>query len=232
MRIAVLDDDRLQLDMMERVLTEMGESYRLYATGAACLQDLRRETVDMLIVDWELPDTSGPDVVRWARAHLPPSLPILFITHRSEESDIVAGLGSGADDFMVKPVRMGELSARIHALLRRAYPDSDEDVQAFGPYRFTSSTQSLEFNQQPVELTHREFALAKLLFQNQGRLMSRDHLRDAVWGHSAEVLSRTLDTHISRLRQLLNLRPGQCYTISAIYGYGYRLDARDAPPAS
>ena len=168
-------------------------------------------------------------MVKWVREQFGNEMPILFITHRSEESDIISGLGSGADDFMVKPVRMGELSARIHALLRRAYPDSDEDVQEFGPYRFTSSIQSLEFNGQPVELTHREFALAKLLFQNQGRLMSRDHLRDAVWGHSAEVLSRTLDTHISRLRQLLNLRPGQSYTISAIYGYGYRLDARDAP---
>ena len=228
-RIAVLDDDPLYLEMVQQVVQGAGHVCRTHATGSALMQEMRRETFDLLIVDWELPDTSGPQVVHWVREQFGNEMPILFITHRSEECDIVSGLGSGADDFMVKPVRMGELSARIHALLRRAYPDSDEDVQEFGPYRFTSSTQSLEFNGQPVELTHREFALAKLLFQNQGRLMSRDHLRDAVWGHSAEVLSRTLDTHISRLRQLLNLRPGQSYTISAIYGYGYRLDARDAP---
>lgn len=230
-RIAVLDDDPLYLEMVQQVVQGAGHVCRTHATGNSLMQEMRRETFDLLIVDWELPDIPGPQVVQWVRAQIGKELPILFITHRSEESDIVAGLGSGADDFMVKPVRMGELSARIQALLRRAYPESDEDVQAFGPYRFTTSTQSLEFNQQPVELTHREFALAKLLFQNQGRLMSRDHLRDAVWGHSAEVLSRTLDTHISRLRQLLNLRPGQSYTISAIYGYGYRLDARDAPSA-
>ena len=225
MRIAVLDDDRLQLDMMERVLTEMGESYRLYATGAACLQDLRRETVDMLIVDWELPDTSGPDVVRWARAHLPPSLPILFITHRSEERDIVEGLACGADDFMVKPLRIPELKARIQALLRRAYPLCTDDVQHFGPYTFTRSALAVEFQGQSVTLTYREFALAMLLFQNAGRLLSRDHLRETVWGQNAEVLSRSLDTHISRLRQVLQLRPGNAYTIAAIYGLGYRLDA-------
>ncbi|WP_159910677.1 response regulator transcription factor [Pantoea sp. 18069] len=230
-RIAVLDDDPLYLEMVQQVVQGAGHVCRTHTTGTAFMQEMRRETFDLLIIDWELPDTSGPQVVQWVREQIGKEIPILFITHRSEESDIVAGLGSGADDFMVKPVRMGELSARIHALLRRAYPDGQEDVQEFGPYRFTSSTQSLEFNRQPLELTHREFALAKLLFQNQGRLMSRDHLRDAVWGHSAEVLSRTLDTHISRLRQLMNLRPGQCYTISAIYGYGYRLDARDSPAA-
>lgn len=224
MRIAVLDDDRLQLDMMERVLTEMGESYRLYATGAACVQDLRRETVDLLIVDWELPDTSGPEVVRWARSHLAPTLPILFITHRSEESDIVEGLRCGADDFMVKPLRIAELKARIQALLRRAYPVCTDDVQHFGPYTFTRSALSVAFLDHDVTLTYREFALALLLFQNPGRLLSRDHLRETVWGQNAEVLSRTLDTHVSRLRQVLQLRPGNTYTIAAIYGLGYRLD--------
>lgn len=224
-RIAVLDDDPLYLEMVERVVHEAGYVCRTHATGNGLIQEMRRESFDLLVVDWELPDIAGPQVVQWVREHVGKEVPILFITHRSEESDIIAGLECGADDFMVKPVRIGELSARIQALLRRAYPASQDDVQEFGPYRFTCSAQTLEFNGQLVDLTHREFALALLMFQNQGRLLSRDHLRDAVWGHSAEVLSRTLDTHISRLRQLLNLRPGQRYAISAIYGYGYRLDA-------
>jgi DNA-binding response OmpR family regulator len=76
-------------------------------------------------------------------------------------------------------------------------------------------------------VTHREYTLALTLFQNQGRLLSREHLREAVWGHNAEVQSRSLDTHISRLRALLNLRAGQPYAISAVYGYGYRLDVPD-----
>ncbi|QXW18937.1 response regulator transcription factor [Comamonas aquatica] len=227
MRIAVLDDDRLLLEMMERVIQEMGNTCQLYETGQACLQDLRRETFDMLIVDWELPDTSGPEVIRWARQHLDASLPILFITHRSEERDIVEGLQCGADDFMTKPVRVAELKARMHALLRRAYPECTDDVQTFGPYTFTRSSLSVTFGGKEVVLTYREFALALLLFQNAGRLMSRDHLREVVWGQNSEVLSRTLDTHVSRLRQVLQLRPGNRYSIAAVYGLGYRLDSHE-----
>lgn len=227
MRIAILDDDRLQLEMVERVGLEMGHSCKLYSTGQACLQDLRRETFDMLVVDWELPDTSGPEVIRWARAHLSPTMPILFITHRSEESDIVEGLQSGADDFMTKPLRVAELKARMHALLRRAYPQCTDDVQSFGPYTFTRSDLSVRFGSKEVVLTYREFALAMLLFQNAGRLLSRDHLRESVWGQNAEVLSRSLDTHISRLRQVLQLRPGNSYSIAAVYGLGYRLDTHE-----
>jgi DNA-binding response OmpR family regulator len=227
MRIAVLDDDRLLLEMMERVIQEMGNTCQLYETGQACVQDLRRETFDMLIVDWELPDTSGPEVIRWARQHLDASLPILFITHRSEERDIVEGLQCGADDFMTKPVRVAELKARMHALLRRAYPECTDDVQTFGPYTFTRSSLSVTFGGKEVVLTYREFALALLLFQNAGRLMSRDHLREAVWGQNSEVLSRTLDTHVSRLRQVLQLRPGNRYSIAAVYGLGYRLDSHE-----
>lgn len=224
MRIAVVDDDRLQLEMVERVAHEMGNTCRLFGTGQSCLQELRRETFDMLVVDWELPDTSGPEIIRWARQHLAPTLPILFITHRSEESDIVEGLQCGADDFMVKPLRISELKARMQALLRRAYPQCTDDVQTFGPYTFTRSALSVQFGNKEVVLTYREFALAILLFQNAGRLLSRDHLRESVWGQNSEVLSRSLDTHVSRLRQILQLRPGNAYSIAAVYGLGYRLD--------
>ena len=231
MRIAVLDDDPLQLELIERVVLEAGHQYQLYHSGVAFVQALRRESFDLLLVDWEVPDLSGPEIVRWAREHLPPTLPIVFITHRSEERDIVEGLSCGADDFIVKPVRVAELQARIAALLRRAYPQAREEVLEFGPYRFTQATFTAEFHDQSVVLTHREFALAVLLFQNLGRLMSRDHLREAVWGHNAEVLSRTLDTHVSRLRQVLRLRPGHEYAISAVYGLGYRLDLQSTTPA-
>lgn len=231
MRIAALDDDPLQLELIERVALEMGHSPRLYATSQAYLQDLRRESFDLLIVDWEVPEMNGIEVVRWAREHLSAELPILFITHRSEEADIVQGLSCGADDFMIKPVRVAELKARISALLRRAYPASMADVQEFGAYRFTRSALRVDFADQQVTLTHREFALALLLFQNPGRLLSRDHLREAVWGQSAEVLSRSLDTHVSRLRQVLKLRPGNSHAVAAVYGLGYRLDCLEPLPA-
>ncbi|MBS0469035.1 MAG: response regulator transcription factor [Proteobacteria bacterium] len=225
MRIAALDDDPLQLEFFTHALTSLGHVCRTYATGAALLKDLRRETFDLLIVDWQLPDIEGPDVVAKARQLVGAELPIIFVTNRQAESDIVAGLASGADDFMVKPVRVAEFAARIGALLRRAYPGSANSVLEFGRYRFVPETRALQMDGAPVELKAREYELALFLFQNLGRLLSRDHLREIIWGHSAEVISRSLDTHVSRLRSLLDLRPNNGYMITAVYGVGYRFEA-------
>lgn len=225
MRIAALDDDPLQLEFFTHSLTASGHICRTYTTGAALLKDLRRETFDLLIVDWQLPDIEGPQLVRKAREQVGAELPILFVTNRQTESDIVEGLASGADDFMVKPVRVAEFSARVGALLRRAYPDCANGALEFGNYRFVPETRGLEMRGAPVELKAREYELALFLFQNMGRLLSRDHLREIIWGHSSEVISRSLDTHISRLRSLLDLRPANGYMITAVYGVGYRFEA-------
>ena len=225
MRIAALDDDTLQLELFTHALTAMGHVCRTYTTGAALLKDLRRETFDLLIVDWHLPDTTGPEVVRWVRQNVAARVPILFVTHRQEERDIVEGLGSGADDFMVKPVRIGELNARVAALLRRAYPENTGGVMEFGRYRFLPETRSIEKDGVAVELKNREYDLALFLFQNMGRLLSRDHLKEVVWGQVADVMSRSLDTHISRLRTLLDLRPANGFIVTAVYGVGYRFEA-------
>ena len=228
MRIAALDDDTLQLELFTRALADMGHVCHTYTTGTALLKDLRRETFDLLIVDWHLPDINGPEVVAWVREHIGADLPILFVTSRQEERDIVQGLACGADDFMVKPVRVGELSARVGALLRRAYPASTGGVLEFGRYRFLPESRSLEMDGKPVELKTREYELALFLFQKMGRLLSRDHLREIIWGQSAEIISRSLDTHISRLRTLLDLRPGNGYMVTAVYGVGYRFEAVNA----
>jgi DNA-binding response OmpR family regulator len=227
-RIAALDDEPLQLALFEQVAQRAGHSCLSYVTGSALQQALRRESFDLLIVDWQLPDIEGTTLIRWVRQHISRTLPILLITHRSEEADVVEGLSSGADDFMSKPVRSGELLARIHALLRRAYPVQEGKVLEFGPFRFRTDTETLELDGKVMELTNREYMLALTLFQNQGRLLSRDHLRETVWGQNAEVQSRSLDTHVSRLRSSLNLRAGQPYSIASVYGYGYRLDAASA----
>jgi len=225
MRIAALDDDALQLDLFKQALHAMGHTCHTYLTGAQLLHSLQSERFDLLIVDWHLPDTTGPEVVRWVRQHVGLEMPILFVTHRQEERDIVEGLGCGADDFMTKPVRIGELRARVAALLRRSYTDKPEEVLEFGRYRFLSESRSLEIDGTPVELKNREYDLALFLFQNMGRLLSRDHLKEVVWGQVADVMSRSLDTHISRLRTLLDLRPANGFIVTAVYGVGYRFEA-------
>jgi len=231
MRIAALDDDPLQLEFLQRAIQSQGHSCHGYLAGAALIEALPTESFDLLIVDWHLPDIDGPDVVRWVRAHVGPRLPILFITHRQQERDIVHGLACGADDFMVKPVRVGELQARLASLLRRAYPIPAPSELVFGAYRFWPETRTLEVHGVPVALRHREYELALFLFQNLGSLLSRDQLREAVWGQVAEINSRSLDTHVSRLRMQLDLCPANGYTISSVYGVGYRFEAvaPDAP---
>ncbi len=228
MRIAALDDEVGQLELIHHTMDGIGHECHGYGDARTLLRDLRTQTFDLLVLDWSLPDVEGPTVVRWIREELASRLPILFVTNRREEADMVEGLGAGADDFMVKPIRVGELKARVQALLRRAYPAHFESELVFGPYHFFPQSRSLEVNNKAVELKHREYELALFLFQNMGRLLSREHLREAVWGLGPEPASRSLDTHVSRLRSKLDLRPANGFLLSAIYGLGYRLEALEA----
>ena len=179
----------------------------------------------MLIIDWQVPDLSGADVLRWAREKLPPVLQVLFMTSRSGEDDIVAGLAAGADDYMIKPLRRGELVARVQALLRRAYPSQTvvEQIQ-FSQYVFEPRTGRLTVHGQPTELTQKEFDLALLLFRNLGRPLSRAYILEAVWSRDVEIPSRTMDTHVSRVRTKLQLRPENGFRLAPVYSYGYRLE--------
>lgn len=225
MRIAALDDDRTQLDLISHVMNGIQHECHVYTEGRALLRGLRQQSYDLLILDWTLPDLSGPTIVKWVREDLASRIPILFVTNRRAEADLVTGLSAGADDFMVKPIGISELEARVQALLRRAYPSRHDLEVQFGPFHFYPQARTLHFNGAPVDLKHREYELALFLFQNIGRLLSREHLREAVWGAGPETPSRSLDTHISRLRNKLDLRPANGFLLSAVYGLGYRLEA-------
>jgi DNA-binding response OmpR family regulator len=225
MRIAVLDDDRSQTDLVCQVLTAAGHACHPFLSGKEMLNQLRRESYDMLIIDWQVPDLSGPEVLSWAREKLPANLPVLFMTSRSGEDDIVAGLAAGADDYMIKPIRRGELVARVQALLRRAYPSQSpvEQIQ-FGDYIFESRSCRLTIGSSPVDVTQKEFDLALLFFRNLGRPLSRAYILEAVWSRDVEIPSRTMDTHVSRVRSKLRLRPEHGFRLAPVYSYGYRLE--------
>jgi len=227
MRIAALDDETCQLELIRHTMEGIGHECYGFSDGKSLLRDLHQQSYDLLILDWSLPDVSGPRVVKWIREDLNSRLPILFVTNRREEKDMVEGLAAGADDFMVKPIRVAELQARVRALLRRSYPSRHDSDLIFGAYHFVHGTRTLRVNGKAVDLSHREYDLALFLFQNIGRLLSRDHLREAVWGVGVETPSRSLDTHISRLRVKLELLPANGFLLSAVYGLGYRLEPID-----
>ncbi|SFA93067.1 DNA-binding response regulator, OmpR family, contains REC and winged-helix (wHTH) domain [Collimonas sp. OK607] len=225
MRIAVLDDDPSQTDLVCQVLTSSGHVCHPFQSGKEILNQLRRESYDMLVLDWQVPDLSGPEVLRWVRDKLPKTIPVLFITSRSGEDDIVEGLAAGADDYMIKPIRRSELVARVQALLRRAYPIQNSSEQiVFNDYLFETRSGRLTLAGKPIEITQKEFDLALLFFRNLGRPLSRAYILEAVWSRDVDIPSRTMDTHVSRVRSKLQLRPENGYRLAPVYSYGYRLE--------
>jgi DNA-binding response OmpR family regulator len=228
MRIAVLDQESDQRQLINEAIAGLGHACHSYSEGGQLLQSLRRQTFDLIILERCLPDICGLEVVRIARSELKSRVPVLVVTSRCGETDVVEGLNAGADDVMAKPVRAHELEARVTALLRRSYPALHEPELVFGPYHFYPPSRTLKVRGQPVALKNREYELALFLFQNLGRLLSREYLHEAVWGVGVEALSRSLDTHVSRLRTKLGLRPASGFLLLAIYGLGYRLEMVDA----
>ena len=225
MRIAVLDNDRSQADLICQVLTSAGHTCQTYDSGKDMLAHLRKDSFDMLILDWQVSDLNASEVLRRAKEKMSAQTPMMFLTNSSAEDDIVAGINAGADDYMIKPLRRGELVARVQALLRRAYPTQNgaEQLQ-FGPYIFETRPGRLLMDGAVIDVTHKEFYLALLFFRNIGRPLSRAYIHEAVWIRETVVPSRTMDTHVSRVRNKLQLRPENGFRLVPVYSYGYRLE--------
>lgn len=188
----------------------------------------RGNDYDLLLLDWEIPDISGLDVLRWVRANLGHGLPIMMLTSRTLEEELVTGLQAGADDYMIKPIRKGELVARVHALLRRNKPlPASEASFPCGPYEIDPANEAIRLDGQKVALAPKEYELALLLFRNPGRLFSRDVLSNSVWNREIPATSRTLDTHLSNIRRKLQLRPEHGVRLNSSYALGYRLELID-----
>jgi two-component system, OmpR family, response regulator RegX3 len=231
MRIAILEDDPDQLALLRRWITDDGHDVHPYTSGREAMKMAGRESFDLFMLDWQVPDVSGAEVLMWLRANVSKSVPVLFVTVRDSEQDIVFALEHGADDYMVKPVRRQELLARVHALLRRAYPSEEQKQLSFPPYEIDTQRNEVRRDGAKVELTPKEFELTVALFRNIGRLMSRGHLQQAVWGRTGDLATRTVDTHVSQVRKKLDLRPESGYRVVPIYNYGYRLEKIPPPGA-
>lgn len=227
MNIAFLEDDLAQAQLIENCLTNAGYSCTMFNAGRPLLSALAKpHNFDLLVLDWEVPDVSGLDVLHWVRDNQGYALPVLFVTSRTDEADLVTGLQAGADDYMRKPIREGELIARVQALLRRMHPitQSSEPFD-FGVYHIDPINNIITLRGEKIVLAPKEYELALLFFRNPGRLFSRDVLSAAVWNREILATSRTLDTHLSNIRRKLELRPENGVRLNASYALGYRLES-------
>lgn len=225
MRIALLEDEPHLAELVSTWIDGSGYQCTHFADGRSLINALKRDSFDLLVLDWMVPEVDGEGVLVWVRENINWRIPIVFMTQRDNEEDIVKILSLGADDYITKPVREKEMLARLTALARRANVlETTKDNLEFGPYSIDLRTNTVSKNGDSIKLTQKEFELVLFLFRNLGRIVSRGHMLESVWGHSKDINTRTADTHISRIRNKLGLTPENGWRISAIYHHGYRLE--------
>lgn len=223
MKILVVEDDT---DIRELICQSLSQAdYQVQSCIDVKSARLLVETFrpDCLVVDWMLPDTSGVELIRWLRRQPDyAQTPCLMLTARSQETDKITGLESGADDYMTKPMSLRELQARVKALLRRpsAYLEAS-DLLIVGPITLNLSSHEVEVSGTSLNLSRTEYKLLKFFMRNQNKVFSRDQILTAVWGDDAYISDRTVDVHILRLRKVLKGFEVDAM-ISTVRGAGYR----------
>lgn len=228
MRFAILEDSRSQAALLKTMVEELGHEGVVFASAREFRAGLETQRFDLLLMDWILPDGSGDELLGWVRERFGWSVPVIFVTARVAEGDVAAMLRLGADDYVCKPIRYMELAARIEALIRRkalagTQAAPSERVSA-GNIVLDPAARSALVDGVPVALTGKEFDLALLLLRNLGALFNRQTLLEKVWAVDAEIDTRTVDTHVSRLRRKLGLEPAKGWLLTTVYGHGYRLE--------
>jgi two-component system, OmpR family, phosphate regulon response regulator OmpR len=233
-RLLLIDDDTRLAAMVSDYLRAAGLAVDHAASLAAGREQLAAAPFDALVLDLMLPDGDGLDLCRELRASpRTRHLPLLMLTARGEPLDRIVGLELGADDYLPKPFEPRELLARVKALLRRAAPHAQaNDMLRFGRLEVDLGERVARLNGKPCDLTSHQFDLLVVLAQSPGRVLSRDHIMDALKGHPLEAFDRSIDVHISRIRALIEDDPKSPRRVLTVRGAGYvfarKQDADDA----
>lgn len=225
-RVLVVEDELPLAETLQYNLEAEGFNVSHAETGEEAELLVSEEDPDLIILDWMLPQVSGIELCRRLRSRPETrTIPILMLTARSEESDRIRGLSTGADDYVVKPFSREELMARVKAILRRASPDRVADVLTIADVKLDRAAHRVTRGPREVRLGPTEFRLLEFLMQSRGRVLSRAQLLDGVWGRDTFVDERTVDVHIGRLRKAL-VRGKERDPIRTVRGTGYILDER------
>lgn len=220
-RILVIDDEPDLLELVRVNLDQAGYRVETAASGREALDRIRSSPPDLVVLDLMLPDVAGTDICRKIRADSElTGIPIIMLTAKADEVDRVVGFELGADDYVTKPFSPRELTLRVGAVLRRKQPQAaSSDLLEHGPLRLDAERHRCLVDGHEVELTAKEFDLLQHLMMRPGRVMTRERLLDQVWGSDIAVTTRTIDTHLKRLREKLG--PAGAL-IETVRGVGYR----------
>ena len=222
--VLIVEDEAPLVALLRYNLEKEGFAVAEAADGEEALLQIAERRPDAVLLDWMLPLVSGIEVCRQIRrAPATRSMPVIMLTARGEEGDRVRGLNSGADDYVVKPFSLGELVARLRAVIRRAQPNADEQILRYADVTMDLVAHRVSRGGKPVHLGPTEFRLLRHFLQHPRRVFSREQLLDQVWSQDAEIELRTVDVHIRRLRKALN-EAGTGDLLRTVRSVGYALD--------
>ncbi|HVL75251.1 MAG TPA: response regulator [Noviherbaspirillum sp.] len=222
--ILVVEDEPPIVELITFSLRDSGWATRPVETATEAWEVIQRDTPQMVLLDWMLPDQSGLKLLSRIRADRNVGqLPVIMLTAKSMEEDKIAGLDSGADDYITKPFSPRELNSRIKALFRRKSPEHATSVMTAGPVRLDPTSNTVEVNAARVDIGQTEFRLLKFLLANPDRVFSRSQLLDKVWGDHVAIEERTVDVHVLRLRKALKEAESLIKTVRSV---GYMLSEK------
>ncbi|WP_400995892.1 response regulator [Agromyces sp. GXQ0307] len=224
-RILLVEDEIALSDPLSFLLEREGYDVEVAADGLAAVGAFDRDGADLVLLDLMLPGLPGTEVCREIRQRS--NVPIIMLTAKDSEVDIVVGLELGADDYVTKPYSTRELLARIRAVLRRRIEpdDLDEAVIEGGRVRMDVDRHTVEVDGEAVAMPLKEFELLELLMRNAGRVLTRGQLIDRVWGSDYFGDTKTLDVHIKRIRSKIEVTPSEPVQLVTVRGLGYRFEA-------
>ena len=221
-RILVAEDDPKQADLIRRYLEREGHAVAVVHDGRSAIDEARRRAPDLVVLDVMMPRVDGLDVCRILRYES--DVPIIMLTARSTEDDMLLGLDLGADDYITKPYSPRELAARVRTILRRAGRDAADHRLVIGDIVVDTARHEVSRNGDHVECTPKEFAILAALAASPGRAFTRLQLLEEAFGFDYDGLERTVDVHVANLRKKLEPDPADPTHLLTVYGVGYKLN--------
>ena len=217
-----VDDDNTIREIEVYTLEQTGYKARGFNEGISMLESLKQEIPELIILDVMMPGMDGIEVLRTLRSETKyKNIPVIMATAKGTEMDIIGGLNSGADDYLVKPFGVMEMVARVKAVLRRTAKETSTEDVVIGGITLKEDEHKVIVDGRKVELTHKEFEMLRIFMKNPNLVFSRDKLMNKIWGTDYMGESRTVDMHIKTLRKKLGNCGGR---IKTVIGVGYRLE--------